>query len=95
VLYKWDGKSQWQKIKYVGEVDGSDIYGGSLAYYRGTVYQCADEYGLYRIAGKKAEPTETFFATRAMVVHDKLIVTGEAMWNEYDGTEWIQVDMSI
>jgi len=95
VLYKWDGKAQWQKIKYVGDVDGSEFSGGSLAYYDGTVYLCADEYGLYRIAGKKAEAVETFFASRAMVVHDKLIITGENKWNEYDGNEWIQVDMSL
>jgi hypothetical protein len=30
-----------------------------------------------------------------MVLHDKLIVTGENMWNEYDGNEWIQVEMSL
>lgn len=97
VLYKWDGNDQWHKIKYTGDVPGREIYGGCLAYYRATIYLCGGAYGLYRINGKKAEPLEPFFfyASRAMVVHDRLIVTGESMWNEYDGNEWIQVDMTL
>ena len=95
VLYKWDGNVQWQKIKYVGDVDQSEFSGGSLAYYNGIVYVCGDEYGLYRIVGKKAEVTEPFFSSRVMVVHNKLVVTGENMWYENDGKEWIQVEMSI
>ena len=94
-LYKWDGEAEWQKIKYTGDIAGGEMYGGSLACYRGTVYLCGGTYGLYRIIGKKAEPLETFYASRAMVVHDKLIVTGESMWNEFDGNEWIQVDMTL
>ena len=95
VLYRWDGNAQWQKIKYVGDLDSSEIYGGDLSCYRGTVYKCAGGFGLFKIAGKKAEAIETFYSTRAMVINDKLIVTGENMWNEYDGNEWIQVEMSL
>jgi len=95
VFYRWDGEAEWKKIKYVGDVSGEEIYGGSLACYRGVVYQCADEHGLYKVSGTKALAAETFFASRAMVLHDKLLVTGEKMLHEFDGYEWVEVELAM
>jgi hypothetical protein len=94
-LYKWDGKDQWQKIKFTGDIDPREINAGGIVAYLGDVYVCASECGLYKIQGKKAVQVQSFYAGRAAVIHNKLIVTGGNLFVEFDGTDWSQVEINL
>lgn len=94
-IYMWDGKDHWQKIKFIGDVDASEIYASSPVEYLGDVYVCAGGRGLYKIHGKIAEKVQDCYADDATVIDDKLIVTGGSSFNEFDGTDWVQAEIVL
>lgn len=94
-LYKWDGKNNWEKIKFVSKFNSSEIYAGSPVEYLGDVYVCGDGCGLFKIHGNKAVQVETFYASRAIVINEKLVVTGGNLLHEFDGKKWFQVKIVL
>lgn len=94
-LYEWDGRASWKKIKFVCDTPVSEINGGSIVQYLGDVYVCANEVGLFKINGAKAELVQDFYAGRAVVIHEKLIVTGGNLFVEFDGKNWSQMEIDL
>lgn len=95
VLYEWDGKSTWKKIKFTGVASASDINADSIVRYLDDVYVCANDAGIFRINGKKAELAQKFYASRAVIINDKLIATGGNLFVEYDGENWSQAEIDL
>lgn len=94
-LYEWDGKNAWKKIKFKGVSSPSEINAGSMTQYMNEIYVCANDAGLFKIAGKNAELVQEIYSSRVAVVNEKLIVTGENLFSEFDGENWFQAEIDL
>lgn len=95
VLYRWDGKSNWTQISFSGNAGMGQATIDSPILYRGDIYVCADGLGLFKVDGNRAYKVLDFYSSRAMVIDDKLVITGSNSLVEFDGNISRQVFINL
>ena len=90
-LYRWDGGKKWQKIK----VEGDKPFISSICEYKGCIYVCGTGHGIYRIEENKAVKVHEFWSSASCVVDGKLIIAGMNKIYEFDGKEWVKVEIEF
>ena len=94
-LYKWDGATRWRRIDFMDDIASDDHNIMAIVQYRGDIYACVGEHGLYRIQGSAAERVHSFYCDHATVINESLVITGGILFAEFDGTDWAQVEINL
>lgn len=89
VLYLWNGADLWAKVDIPNvTVIDANMPLVSVVQYRGKIYVCAGQLGLFVIAEGKAKKVQDFYSNRSTVIDDKLIITAWNEIREFDGNFW-------
>ena len=94
-FYRWDGQDRWLRIDFAGDEDMDDLYLSSPVRYRAGIYVCVQGLGLYKVDGKRAHLLRRCNCHAAVVIGDKLVLTGPDWLAEFDGTSWKEVTIVL